>query len=152
MKFREATLEDLPVLEELEQAVVEAERPYNATIRDGRPRYYDIADLISSDRSCLLVAEDTEAAGIVATGYAQLRTSKKSLKHDFHSYLGFMYVSPGYRGQGVNQQIVDRLTRWSVGQGADYLYLDVYSANESAIKAYEKAGFTSSIVEMKRKL
>ncbi|MCL1123645.1 hypothetical protein [Shewanella surugensis] len=34
----------------------------------------------------------------------------------------------------------------------DTPYLDAYSQNESAVKAYERAGFTPSLIEMKLKL
>lgn len=147
MQFRVASMADLPRLQELEQAVVEAERPFNQTIKSDNAIYYDLEDLITSEKAHLLLVEaDGE---IVATGYAQIRDSKKSLKHEKHSYLGFMYVSPDFRGKGLNGQIIERLINWSKSKGMSDCYLDVYSENESAIKAYEKVGFKSSMVEMK---
>jgi len=41
------------------------------------------------------------------------------------------------------------LTQWSRDKGAEALYLDVYSQNSSAIRAYEKVGFAPCLVEMK---
>lgn len=147
MKFREAIMNDIDQLFALEQKVVEAERPYNADIKKGKPIYYDMADLIAGDDSLLLVVEeDTE---IVATGYAQIRSSKPSLQHENHAYLGFMYVSPKFRGKGLNQKVIKKLISWSETQGIKDHYLDVYSGNASAIRAYEKIGFQSSMIEMK---
>lgn len=147
MNFRHATISDVDALLTLEQGVVEAERPFNSVIKAQEARYYDIPELIANEHSCLLVAE--VAGEIVATGYVQIRQSKPSLVHDVHGYLGFMYVVPAYRGQGLNKQMMDRLIIWAEERGVNDFYLDVYSANQSAITAYEKAGFQPSLLEMK---
>jgi ribosomal protein S18 acetylase RimI-like enzyme len=145
--FREASLNDKPVLLEFEQHVIQAERPFNSAIKSVDAYYYDMADLLNSKKSHLLVAEINGV--VVASGYAQIRTSKQSLVHDFHSYLGFMYVVPEFRGRGINKSILERLIQWSTNQGISDCYLDVYSGNEAAIRAYQKAGFVNSMIEMK---
>ena len=147
ISLRKASIKDEPVLLEFEQQVLEAERPYNASIKLSGASYYDLRDLLTSDNSYLVVAE--VGGVIVGSGYAQIRTSKQSLVHDLHSYLGFMYVVPECRGQGVNQKIIEELTRWSKSLGITDCYLEVYSENESAISAYHKGGFVESMVEMK---
>jgi len=145
--IRKALLKDQQQLLKLEQAVVEAERPFNTSIKPSDAIYYDMDNLLSDEASHLLVAE--LEGHIIGTGYAQIKTSKTSLKHNKHSYLGFMYVVPESRGLGVNGLIMKALIDWSKEQGVSDLYLDVYDGNESAIRAYEKIGFTKSLVEMK---
>lgn len=147
MQFRQATLSDVNVLLALEQAVVDAERPFNSAIKAQGARYYDIPALITDDDSYLLVAEDNGA--IVATGYVQIRQSKPSLEHNVHGYLGFMYVAPAYRGMGLNKQIIDALMAWAESKQVFDFYLDVYAENRAAINAYEKVGFQPSMLEMK---
>lgn len=147
LKIRKALLKDKEILLALEQKVVEAERPYNSTIKPNDAVYYDLDNLLNDDKSYLVVAEIAEQ--IIGTGYAQIRQSKKSLKHDQHAYLGFMFVEPAFRGLGVNKLIMESLMDWSKEQGISDFYLDVYYQNEAAIKAYEKVGFTKSLVEMK---
>jgi len=147
IRLRKASKRDKPVLLEFEQKVLEAERPYNSTIKSADTFYYDLDNLLTSDKSHLLVANINGI--VIGSGYAQIRASKESLRHDLHSYLGFMYVAPEYRGHGVNKQIIDGLIQWSKDQGVYDCYLDVYSDNESAIQAYQKAGFVSSMIEMK---
>lgn len=147
MEFREAKPEDLPRLEALEQAVVDAERPFNSEIKPKGARYYDLPELISSPDCYLLVA--VAQGDIVATGYAKIRNSKASLVHEYDAYLGFMYVAPEYRGQGLNQQLMARLIDWAKNRDVHDFYLDVYADNQSAIRAYEKLGFSASLVEMK---
>lgn len=147
MHLRTATMQDLSALRQLEQAVVEAERPYNTQIKSSQAIYYDIPALIQSPDSLLLVGELNQR--IAATGYLQIRQSKRSLKHPRHGYLGFMYVDERERGKGLNQQLITALIEWGQSQGVENYYLDVYPGNQSAIKAYEKLGFAPSLLEMR---
>ena len=145
--IRKALISDQASLLTLEQAVVEAERPFNLTLKAHDAVYYDLQHLITQSDSHLVVAESNKQ--IIATGYAQIRDSKQSLKHSKHAYLGFMYVAPEYRGLGINKLIMESLIEWSKAQGVSDLYLDVYAENKAAIRAYEKVGFEQSLVEMK---
>ena len=147
MTYREAQLDDLPQLLELEQCIIAAERPFNANIKSEKTSYYNIQHLIEDSDSCLMVAIND--GHIIGTGYAQIQQSKTSLQHDRHSYLGFMFVSPEFRGQGINQKIIHLLVAWSQDRDVNDFYLDVYSQNGSAIKAYEKVGFQPCLMEMK---
>jgi len=147
VNYRQGTLADLPKLLELEQAVVEAERPFNEVIKPQNAHYYDIEQLITDEDSYLLVIEASNE--IIATGYIQIRESKPSLTHDKHGYLGFMYVDPNHRGKGLNQTLIEQLISWSKNKGVTVFYLDVYAQNSAAIRAYEKVGFVPSLMEMR---
>ena len=147
MKIRKATINDREQLRLLEQRVVDAERPFNSSIKSGSPIYYDLDDLLVNDNAYLLVIEVENR--IIATGYSQIRPSKHSLRHNTHAYLGFMYVCPKFRGKGLNKALTDKLICWSRNKGINAVYLDVYSDNRSAIRAYEKLGFEPSLLEMK---
>lgn len=145
-ELREANLSDIPQLLELEQSIIEAERPYNPDIKKENAKYYDIENLVHSENACLLVVEAN--GNIIGTGYAHIRASKEPLVYDVHSYLGFMYVDPTYRGRGVNQLVIESLIKWSKDRSVSHFSLDVYSENTAAIKAYEKVGFKPSSLEM----
>ncbi len=105
LNIRKALLEDKACLLHLEQKVVESERPYNSTIKSESAIYYDLNSLLTDDVSFVVVAEVNDK--IIGTGYAQIRESKKSLKHNKHASLGFMYVEPEYRGLGINKLIMN---------------------------------------------
>ena len=141
---------DLDILLTFEQGVIEAERPFDATIRNGDTHYYDIVHMIEAPNVELLVAE-TEGE-LIGSGYARIESSKVYLKHARHSYMGFMYVKPGHRGKGVNKMIIDALKQWSVTQNVTELRLQVYYDNAPAIKAYQKVGFTKLMVKMRMEL
>jgi len=129
--------------------LIEAERPFDSSIRGGDDvRYYDLEQLIESADSELVVAE-TDGV-IIGCGYARIENSNAYLKHSRHSYFGFMFVVPEHRGKGINRKIVDELESWSVSKGVTEVKLEVYAGNVGAIKAYEKAGFSGHLVEMRK--
>lgn len=144
--IRTATLNDMETLLRFEQGVIVAERPFDITL-DEHIHYYDIKQFITAPHIQLLVAEQGER--LVASGYARIENAKPYLKHEKHAYLGFMYVVPECRGQGINRLIIEGLKTWSKTQHVTELRLDVYEANQGAIKAYEKVGFSKLMVSMR---
>ncbi|MBO9152087.1 GNAT family N-acetyltransferase [Chitinophaga sp. GCM10012297] len=147
IRVREATLKDLDVLLSFEQGIIAAERPFDSTIREGEVHYYDIAAMIYEPHISVVVAElDGQ---VIGSGYARIEEAKHYLKHPQHAYLGFMYVLPEFRGRGVNRAIVENLAGWARSRGITEIVLDVYDANEPAVRAYEKAGFTRHLLQMR---
>ncbi len=144
---RKATLEDLPVLLEFEQGLIRAERPMDPTIQNGKISYYDIGEFIRADDSEVYVVE--RGGEILASGYARIKPDRHYLKHERMGYLGFMYVPEEHRGQGLNKLIIERLIEWCKSRGLSEIRLDVYQTNESALRAYEKAGFKRHLITMR---
>jgi GNAT superfamily N-acetyltransferase len=147
MIIRPATLADLDKLLAFEQGIITTERPFDVTLREGHINYYDVAEMIVADNVEVAVAE--LGSEIIGSGYARIDDSKAYLKHAQHAYLGFMYVDPKHRGKGVNQQILEYLKQWALSKNLTELILEVYDENLPAIKAYEKAGFSKLLVQMR---
>jgi GNAT superfamily N-acetyltransferase len=147
MIIRPALLTDLRKLEEFEQGVIKAERPFDSTLNPDPIQYYNLETLITNDNTYLLVAELN--GELIASGYARIEQAKPYVNYRFYSYLGFMYVAPEHRGKGINQKIIDALGYWSKEQGITMMHLDVFSENSVAIRAYNKAGFKANLVEMR---
>ncbi|NVK52372.1 MAG: GNAT family N-acetyltransferase [Flavobacteriaceae bacterium] len=145
--IRLATKEDLPVLDTFMDGLVDAERPMDVTIKDGKVVYYDLENFINSDEAVLYVVELNDE--LVASGYAKIKQDRVYLKHDQHAYLGFMFVPEKHRGNGYNKLIVDALLSWSKSKNITEIRLDVYSSNPSAIRAYEKVGFSKHLIHMR---
>lgn len=148
--IRTALPADLQTLLKFEQGVITTERPMDPTIQEGSIHYYDIRAMIENPDIEVVVAE--QDGELIASGYARIEKGRLYLKHTHHAYLGFMYVAPSHRGEGVNQQIVATLQAWALSRGITELRLDVYYVNESAIRAYEKAGFTRHMIQMRKGL
>src|SRR5690349_11042094 len=145
--IRQAGLGDLNTLYRFEQGIITAERPYNETLRPGHINYYDLKEMLFLPYVHVVVALDGEK--IIGSGYARIESAKSFLRHERHSYLGFMYVEPEYRGMGVNNLIIDALKAWSASRNVYELRLHVYNDNTAAIRAYEKAGFEKHLLEMR---
>ncbi|MDC1227011.1 GNAT family N-acetyltransferase [Algibacter sp.] len=145
--IRIATLKDLTVLLRFEQGVIEAERPFDPTIKEGEITYYDISELITSPNSEVFVAEIENE--IVASGYAKIKTDRHYLKHEKQGYLGFMYVSEDHRGKQLNKYIIDALLQWCKSRNIFEIRLDVYDDNTPALSAYQKVGFKKHMINMR---
>ena len=144
---RIANLDDLPTLLEFEQGIIEAERPMDPTIKEGKITYYDISELITSDESEVFVVESD--GNIVASGYAKIKDDRHYLKHKKMGYLGYMFVPEEHRGKGLNKLIVDVLLKWCKDHGIYEIRLDVYDVNAPALRAYEKTGFVKHMIQMR---
>ena len=135
---------------EFEKGIVDTERPFDITLKDGEIHYYDLLELIRSPESEVVVAEiDGE---LVGSGYAQIRKADLFLKHTHFAYLGFMYVTPSFRGKGINQLLLEALITWAKAKGISEIRLDVYDENIVAKNAYLKAGFKPIILTMRRSI
>ena len=147
---REANLNDLAVLLEFEQGVINFERPFDPTLKEGEISYYDIEAMITADAVFVVVAVSDDV--VIGSGYAQIENGKPYLNHKAYAYLGFMFVEENSRGKGVNKLIIDALNQWISARGIDEVRLDVYVDNPGAIRAYEKAGFKGHLLNMRMSL
>ncbi|HAS43687.1 MAG TPA: GNAT family N-acetyltransferase [Microscillaceae bacterium] len=149
---RIATLDDLDILNEFQQALITVERPMDASLRQtGLMYYYDLAELITAKESDVMVV--CHQGEIVGSGYGLIKAHERDIfvtKH--YGYIGFMYVKEAYRGQGVGQLVLKKLVEWFKERDITDIRLEVYDNNPGAIKAYQKAGFQSHLIEMQLKV
>ncbi|MFX0557351.1 GNAT family N-acetyltransferase [Maribacter sp. CXY002] len=147
IRVRAAIEKDLPILLQMEQGVIGAERPFDPTIKLDPVRYYDLQAMLLDDKAKVMVAVCQNK--IIGSGYVLVKKARPYLNHENYAYLGFMYTLPEFRGNGVNALIIDKLIQWSHENGFKEIRLTVYEDNQAAIRAYEKVGFKKHIVEMR---
>lgn len=150
LHIRPATPADLTTLLAFEQALIAYERPMAPNLKTEHFHYYDLATYVDDPNVCLLVAEFEGV--LVGSGYALIRVSPTYKTPDKFVYLGFMYVVPDYRGKGIIQKIIAHLIQWGEEKGLSEFQLDVYAQNESAVKAYQKIGFSEDLLKMRRNI
>jgi len=147
-RIRRAQHSDLPTLLEFEQHIIATERPMDPTLIQDQPiSYYPIADYLDAEDTEVLVAEDDDR--LVGSIYGQIRERKPYFQTSHLGYIGFMYVAPEHRGQGLVEALIGGIKTWFNDQGIKEIILHVYAQNPRAIRAYEKAGFVSHLVEMR---
>ena len=61
-----------------------------------------------------------------------------------------MFAVPEFRGQGINQLIIEKLMQWAADHKLTEIQLEVFAENKSAISAYTKAGFRADLIKMRR--
>ncbi len=145
---RPAKQQDLATLLKFEQKIIATERPMDPTlIQDQDISYYPIDQYINDPETEVLVAESD--GQLVGSVYGQIRPRKPFFQTSHLGYIGFMYVRKAFRGQGVSQLLIDDITQWFKSQNISEIILHVYAKNPRAIKAYEKAGFESHLIEMR---
>ena len=147
IKLREATIQDLPLLLEFEKGLIEYEREFTPNLKKSSFNYYDLRAYIENPEISVVVAEQYNI--VIASGYALINKNKHYKNPEYYVFLGFMYVIPEQRGAGVNKMIIDYLLNWGKSRGYSEFQLDVYAPNESAIRAYKKAGFTFETFTMR---
>tara|TARA_B110000444_G_scaffold118838_1_gene111749 strand:+ start:1901 stop:2353 length:453 start_codon:yes stop_codon:yes gene_type:complete len=150
MKIRSARKQDIKALLQFEQELVEFERPFDSTLKEGLISYYDILSRIESDDSCVLVAEVN--GELIGSGFIDILESKSYLKHKYYGKLGFFFVKEKQRGKGVNKSILNELIKWSGKRGVFEIRLDVYYENLDAKSAYLNYGFEPNLLEMRLKI
>lgn len=144
---RTATLNDLEVLLAFEQKIIEAEKPFDCTLKDEKFHYYNLEDhILRVDAEVVVAVVNDE---VVGSGFARIEIAKPFLKQGKFGHLGFMYVMPEHRGKGVNSLIINALIDWCKQQKLSEIRLEVYNENSSAIKAYEKTGLKPLIMQMR---
>lgn len=147
VKICKANIDDLDTLKVFEQEVIKYERPFAPNLKNDPISYYDLLDLIQREDALLLIAKKNQE--IIGSGYGLIQKSAPYKKPDRFVYLGFMFVLPSYRGQGINGKIIQQLLEWASKNSITEIQLDVYSENTSAINAYKKLGFQPDLLKMR---
>lgn len=147
MEIREADIHDLEKLKQIEQAIILYERQFAHNLKADPIEYYNLKELMLSEHANVVVAVINNE--IIGTAYALIKSSKPYQTTDQYAYLGFMYVSPDFRGKGINGLIIDALIHWSKQKGITEFQLDVYIDNKSAIDAYTKRNFKPNLLNMR---
>jgi GNAT superfamily N-acetyltransferase len=150
IEIRKAKETEIEFLLDFEKGIIEVERPFDNSLKEGEIHYYDLIELIKSEKAEVLVAVINNE--IVGSGYARILPAKDYHKYKEYAYLGFMYVKPEFRGQGVNKQILNGLIEWSKNQNLTEVRLQVYDVNTTAKDAYLKAGFNPNFLEMRMEI
>ncbi len=147
LEIRKAIESEIDILLGFEKGIIDAERPFDNTLRDGEIHYYDLIELIRSKTAEVLVAVINKE--IVGSGYAKILPAEAFQRYTEYAYLGCMYVKPEFRGQGINKRILNGLLDWVKSQNVNEVRLEVYDENITAKNSYLKAGFKPILLEMR---
>ena len=153
LTIRQTTIDDLPVLVELNYALFQEDAGQrDPTLNLEWPRKHGhayFADLIASDTSACLIAEiDGLAIGYLA-GYTREPSDLRPIKT---AELESMFVREAWRSRRVGEQLVQRFAEWAQAQGAQRISVTAYYANGRAVQFYQRVGFTPKHITLEARL
>jgi ribosomal protein S18 acetylase RimI-like enzyme len=143
MRYREATLDDLP-------SICRLGNELNMMHHDAFPEVFAAAGpelrdeehwkkSIASDTANTFVAEDTHVVGFLTV---QIRDETHSLLQPARiGSVGSVAVSLEHRSQGVGRHLMELAESWVMLQGGSELRLNVWAFNQRAVRFYEELGY-----------
>src|SRR5687767_436028 len=100
---------------------------------------------------CFRVVDAADAkSGVAGYVYGRLEDKNWNALLDEHAALVDVFVDPSARGRGFGVALVRAFCDWADAQGAPRVVLSSATQNVAAQKAFAKAGFRSTMVEMTR--
>ena len=108
---------------------------------------------ILADESCpiLVGAEEDRVLGYC---FCQIREYRNStvLTDRKELYIDDLCVDESCRGRHVGKQLYDHTCAWAKSVGCNYITLNVWCGNDSAMAFYEKRGLTPRSITMETEL
>lgn len=156
MKIRDARKDDFERLNELYEQLDELHRNaypdrFRRPDKAGRTEEYFISLLENSD-AYLIVAEDEGDILGFAEAYIRKAPDFPVLQPRTWLLIDGIAVDKVYRNKGAGQALFNELINRSKEKGISDIELKVYGFNETAIKFYEKNGFTNISRTMYKKI
>ncbi|MBQ7231555.1 MAG: GNAT family N-acetyltransferase [Oscillospiraceae bacterium] len=154
MLIRNAEVRDIPGMIELLKQVGEVHHVIRPDIfRSGALKYNetDLEAILADPTRPIFVAVE---GGFVA-GYCfcvhKLSQGDSVLMDSRELYIDDLCVDEGCRGQGVAKALYAHTLEYAKKSGCDAITLNVWNGNDTALRFYEKAGFTprKTIMEVK---
>ena len=143
--IRQATVDDLKAVQDLNHDLFLSDARHLDDLNTDWPYEAEgenyFRKRVSGEEGICFVAEaGGEIVGYVAGGWSHINFSAyKGKRGELENIL----VKDEYRGGGVGADVVATLNNWFKEQGADYIMVDAYAKNESAIAFYQHEGFES---------
>ena len=152
IKIRKAETKDAPKIAEMLIGI-------GALHHNGRPDIYkdnlqkyderDIIEILKDENMPVYVAAD-EKDNVAAYAFCQIKevSDSKALVGRKFMYIDDFCVDEKYRKMHIGQALMQAVTEEAKKIGIPSIELNVWEFNESAIKFYEKCGFTTQKREM----
>ena len=154
MEIRKAEVRDIPGMIELLKQVGQVHRVIRPDIfRDGALKYNEseLDEILKDPARPIFVA----VKGDFVAGYCfcvHKHTQDDSVLTDRRElYIDDLCVDEGCRGQGVAKALYAHTLDYAKDCGCDFITLNVWHGNDTALRFYENAGFTprKTIMEVK---
>ena len=156
IEYEEKYLEDVKdLLVELEEYILTIDKDeldqLHPEYRD-KMAVLDLDEVRENNGKCFLAVENDKAIGLI------MGTLGSYDKFDYLDYkcpkygeITELIISKSVRSNGIGQQLMQKMEEYFKSVGCEYVHLDVFAYNESAINFYRKQGYhTRMLVDIKK--
>ena len=156
IEYEEKYLEDVKdLLVELEEYILTIDKDeldqLHPEYRD-KMAVLDLDEVRENNGKCFLAVENDKAIGLI------MGTLGSYDKFDYLDYkcpkygeITELIISKSVRSNGIGQQLMQKMEEYFKSIGCEYVHLDVFAYNESAINFYRKQGYhTRMLVDIKK--
>ena len=154
--IRKAIPADIPAINNLLRQVLEVHADGRPDVfKRGTAKYSDekLQTMLNSKSAPIFVSVD-ENGVVMGYAFCQYRSIKDSaFIHDVkYCYIDDICVDKNNRGKGIGTLLYEHVKMQAKADGYDEIRLNVWSLNESAIRFYQKLGFTPLSMIMQQKI
>lgn len=150
MIVREAEVKDISELVDMSVQLLTYELFYDENLR--KPSENELYDFwnrtVNNKRCVVLVAEKKNLVGYVYGWFMR----DYFIFRKPRAYISDLFVKPEFRRRGIGTLLVNELLKYFRENGVKFVYVDVYSRNDSALRFWEKNGFDTESVTLVKKL
>lgn len=149
-------------LEDVKELLVELEEYILTIDKDNldqlHPEYrdkmaiLDLEEVNDNNGKCYIAVEDNKAIGVI------MGTIPPYDEYDYLDYtcpkkgeITELIVSQKVRSKGVGQQLMQKMEEYFKSQNCEYVHIDVFAYNDTAINFYRKQGYhTRMLIDIKK--
>lgn len=156
IEYEEKYLEDVKdLLVELEEYILTIDKD---NLDQLHPKYrdkmaiLDLEEVNNNNGKCYIAVEDDKAIGVI------MGTIPSYDEYDYLDYtcpkkgeITELIVSQKVRSKGVGQQLMQKMEEYFKSQNCEYVHIDVFAYNDTAINFYRKQGYhTRMFIDIKK--
>lgn len=156
IEYNEKYIEDIKdLLVELEEYIVSIDKDHLDQVHpDYRDKMalLDLEEVNNNNGKCYLAIENDKAIGLI------MGVLRNCDKYDYLDYkcpqsgeITELIITNRVRNQGIGNLLMKKMEDYFKSIGCEYVFIDVFAYNKSALKFYEKNNYHSRmVIDVKR--
>jgi len=101
---------------------------------------------VERDTATAFVAED--AGRIVGFVSGAIEANQPDRLPERFATVGYIYVVPGERRQGIARQLIQAMKQWASGSGVNHMEMSVLAEDTEAAEFWQAVGFSPFLVRL----
>lgn len=157
IEYEDKYLEDVKdLLVELEEYIISIDQDYldqlHPDYRD-KMAVLDLEEVGNNNGKCYIAVEEDKAVGVIMGIVGTYE------EYDYLDYkcpkrgeITELVVSKNIRSKGIGQQLMNKMEEYFKSINCEYILVDVFAYNDSALKFYHKQGYHPRMVTAIKKI